>query len=217
MSMSLSSVWGVWMCVFLYIQNSEAAIRGFLPKNTDVEKTERAQENLWFNTPTKRGDLSVQQPLSLCFWPLVSPQPPADGAKAVKDKSVLQVTNVTSLGEVRKKNKNKNKSLALQTSVWFSPQTDEGAVVDGEWLVKRCLIHSCAPLPHCASQIFQNRDNKRSEFIFIITITVMRFFGENRTTNIDIVTTMHSPNPQKERETSLLSECLIHLASAENI
>lgn len=32
------------MCVFLYIQKSEAAIRGFLPKNTDVEKTERAQE-----------------------------------------------------------------------------------------------------------------------------------------------------------------------------
>lgn len=40
--MSLSSV--LWVCVFLYIQNSEAAIRGFLPKNTDVEKTERAQE-----------------------------------------------------------------------------------------------------------------------------------------------------------------------------
>jgi len=30
--------------VFLYIQNSEAAIRGFLPKNTNVEKTERVQE-----------------------------------------------------------------------------------------------------------------------------------------------------------------------------
>lgn len=50
MSMSLSSVWGVCECVCVYIQKSEAAIRGFLPKNTDVEKTERAQENLWFNT-----------------------------------------------------------------------------------------------------------------------------------------------------------------------
>lgn len=43
-SMCLSSVLWVWMCAFLYIQISEAAIRGFLPKNTDVEKTERAQE-----------------------------------------------------------------------------------------------------------------------------------------------------------------------------
>lgn len=39
------------MCVFLYIQKSEAAIRGFLPKNTDVEKTERAQE-IFDSTPT---------------------------------------------------------------------------------------------------------------------------------------------------------------------
>lgn len=94
MSMSLSSVWGVWMCVCVYIQKSEAAIRGFLPKNTDVEKTERAQENLWFNTDETRF---------IRLTASHSPLSPADGAKAVKDKPVLPVTNVTSLGEVRQK------------------------------------------------------------------------------------------------------------------
>lgn len=156
MSMSLSSVWGVWMCVFLYIQNSEAAIRGFLPKNTDVEKTERAQENLWFNTPTKRGDLSVEQPLSLFrsvfdLWF----HRPAGGAKAVKDESVLRVTNVTSLGEVRQKKKFGATNIRVFQSV-----------VDGEWSVRETFF-----VPSRLTDVFNNRENKRSEFIFIITIT----------------------------------------------
>lgn len=52
---ALTSVLWVRMRVFLYIQNSEAAIWGFSPKtkqNTDVEKNRTCTRDLWFNTPT---------------------------------------------------------------------------------------------------------------------------------------------------------------------
>lgn len=68
--MSLSSVSWVWMCVFLYIQNSEAAIRGFLPKNTDVEKTERAQE-IFDSTHWQNEEIYLLNSLSLCFVPFI--------------------------------------------------------------------------------------------------------------------------------------------------
>lgn len=44
--MFLTSVLWVWMCAFLYIQNSEAAIRGFLPKKnpTDVRKKQNVHK-----------------------------------------------------------------------------------------------------------------------------------------------------------------------------
>lgn len=130
-SMYLSSVLWVWMCVFLYIQNSEAAIRGFLPKNTDVEKTERAQE-IFDSTHrlTDRTRKFMFNSLSLCsshfilwvsfdseswisllkHW-LQRAQWPTDGATTVQNpkgqvchwEHVLQVTNVTSLGGVTTK------------------------------------------------------------------------------------------------------------------
>lgn len=67
--------------------------------------------------------------------------------------------------------------------------------------------------------VSKNRDNKRREFIFIITITVTSCFlekGRQTSTRIQPCT----PRPRRGRdgspEKSLLSECLIHLALAEN-
>lgn len=63
LSFCVVSVW-MWMCVFVYLQSREAAIRGFLPKNTDVEKTERAQEGLWLDAPAHGQNKDVGLSLS---------------------------------------------------------------------------------------------------------------------------------------------------------
>lgn len=100
--------------------------------------------------------------------------------------------------------------------------SDSVPVMDGKWLVNK--VSSISPLSPCpggrgAWQDDLKLDNKRREFIFIITITVISCFlekGQQTSTTIQPCT----HRPQKERdgspERSLLSKCLIHLALAEN-
>lgn len=137
------------MCAFLYIQNSEAAIRGFLPKNPHRcrKKTERAQEifestHRLIDKMTKIHQLNSLSLLfsSLCgkilsrCYGLPRARPPTGGTTTVENPKgqichVLQVTNGTSLGEGTQKVWRSGLLQWLvflttaQASVGFSPTT----------------------------------------------------------------------------------------------
>lgn len=129
---------------------------------------------------------------------------PLDGATLRNRKSVLQIRNVTSLGEVTQK----DLSSVFCYSGSFSDRTnvcqDSVSVVDGKQTVEKCW--STSPL-----RLFQEPFKKRGqqeEGIYLHHHHHCHAFFGKRTTNND--TTMRSP------ERSLLSECLTHLALAEN-
>ena len=187
------------MCAFLYIQNSEAAIRGFLPKNTDVEKTERAQEI--FDSTHRLTDKNEEiyllnsLSLSLCFvfvgFCLKISLDASHGAPNIqKDKSVLQVTNVTSLGERKRVWRSVtffcySGSLYRQNrSVRFSPCRG------------RQMIGQDPSRPFADKTI---SGTARGENLSYHHHCHIMLFWKKRTTNIDNDTTMHSPTPERER------------------
>lgn len=124
-------------------------------------------------------------------------QRPARGANIQEDKSVLQVTNVTSLGERKRVWRSVTFFATVtrlsteQTSVRFSPC--RGRQMIGQDPSRPFALSGGHP-----TRRFQGQQEEKI-YLIIITITVKSCFFGKRTTNIDNDTTMHSPTPERER------------------
>lgn len=125
-----------------------------------------------------------------------------------RGESVLQVTNVTSLGNTKKK-----KSLALRFLFCYS-----GSFIDSTNVCQIQSLFVDGKSRKCDPSRPRQRGTTR-ENSYSSSPSLSCFLGEKKGQRTTIQPCTH--RPQKEREMarqrgSLLSECLIHLALAEN-
>lgn len=133
---------------------------------------------------------------------------------------VLPVTNVTSLGEVTQK---VWRSILLQSL----GSTDICQIQSNSWwscchgrqmIGQESVIHLHLAPGAWQTIRFKNRGNKRREFIFIVTV-ISCFFEKKKKKRQRYNHALTDPLEREKDcspERSLLSECLIHLALAEN-
>lgn len=132
---------------------------------------------------------------------------------------VLPVTNVTSLGEHKKFGAPFCYSrLAVQTSVRFSPTAGEAAVMDGKWLVKK--VWSIFTLPRAPGRRYVLKTGAiRGENLSSLSLSyhasLKKKKNKRQRYNHALTDTLEREKDCSP-ERSLLSECLIHLALAEN-
>lgn len=221
-SMCLSSV--LWVCAFLYIQNSEAAIRGFLTKKHRCRKNRTCTRDLWFNTPThwQNEEIYLLNSPSLCFVPVISvgvfwisiltlprlqgAQQPADGATTMENPKG-QICAPSNKCDIFGKSNTKEVWRSVfatvahlstaQTSVRFSP-------CHGRQMIGQQSVIHLAPftLSWGGGGTWQDdlKLGQQEERIYLHHHhhCHIMLFGK-RTTNIDNDTTMHSLTPERER------------------
>lgn len=145
---------------------------------------------------------------------------------------MLQVTNVTSLGEVTQRKEKKFGALLCYSGSFNDStnicQTQVQQLMNLLSWTANDRSTNCDPSPPFISSgrapdrrcVLKQGQQEERYYLHHHHCHIMLFW-KKRTTNIDNDTTMHSPTPEREGgdgspEKSLLSECLIHLALAEN-
>lgn len=241
-SMCLSSV--LWVCAFLYIQNSEAAIRGFLTKKHRCRKNRTCTRDLWFNTPThwQNEEIYLLNSPSLCFVPVISvgvfwisiltlprlqgAQQPADGATTMENPKG-QICAPSNKCDIFGKSNTKEvwrsvfatvaRLSTAQTSVRFSP-------CHGRQMIGQQSVIHLAPFTlswggggHLTRRLKTGTTRGENLSSSSPSLSYHAFWKKDNKHRQRYNHALTDPRKRDgSPERSLLSKCLIHLALAEN-
>lgn len=196
---ALTSVSWVRMRVFLYIQNSEAAIWGFSPKKQQKHRCrKKKKQHVHKRSRIRRFVASLSG-----FFAAKVDQP---------QDIICRATEVTSLGEVTQ-----SLSLRFATSAHFfwrqhkhpSDSVQQPACHGRQMVGQERVSRSALPYRDDVLKHGQEEDlSSSSPSLAYIMLFFLFFFGKTGTTNIDTDTTMHSPSRGTRWLTRQAVECL---------